>query len=96
MRQLAKCECMRWPNCLRPDNWKHLIIQQDLIEQITITNKVYNRICDRNDKVDKEAIKDLLKQNPKKCYYCGIDKETINILNYAAKTNNSLDRKSVV
>ena len=19
MRQLAKCECVRWPNCLRPD-----------------------------------------------------------------------------
>ena len=21
MRQLAKCECVRWPNCLRPDNY---------------------------------------------------------------------------
>ena len=20
MRQLAKCECVRWPNCLRPDS----------------------------------------------------------------------------
>lgn len=22
MRQLAKCECVRWPNCLRPDTHK--------------------------------------------------------------------------
>lgn len=71
-------------------DWKHLIIQQDVIEQITITNKVYNRICDRNDNVDKKAIQDLFNQNPKKCYYCGIDKQTIDELNNAAISNSSL------
>ena len=72
------------------NNFKHLIWDEEIIEQINSTNVIYNRICNRNDKVEKQAIKDLLNQNEKKCYYCGIDKTTIDILNDAAKKNNSL------
>ena len=71
-------------------DWKHLIIEQDVIEQTTIINEVYNRICNRNDNVEKQAIEDLLNQNPKQCYYCGIDIKTIKELNDAAIVNQTI------
>ena len=72
------------------NNFKHLIWDEEIIEQINATNVVYNRICNRNDNVEKQAIDDLLNQNPKQCYYCGIDMKTINELNNASVSNSSL------
>ena len=72
------------------NEFKHLIWDEEIIERISSSNTIYNRICNRNDKVEKQAIENLLKQNEKKCYYCGIDKNTINILNNAAKKVTSL------
>ena len=71
-------------------NFKHLIWDENIIEQINSTNIIYNRICNRNENVDKKAIENLLNQKEKKCHYCGIDKETIDELNNAAKSNSSL------
>ena len=72
------------------NNFKHLIWDEEIILQINATNVVYNRICNRNDNVEKQAIDDLLNQNLKQCYYCGIDMKTINELNNASKLNSSL------
>ena len=72
------------------NNFKHLIWDEEIIEQINATNVVYNRICNRNEEVNKKAIEDLLNQNPKQCYYCGIDKDTIDELNNASVSNSSL------
>ena len=72
------------------NNFKRLNWDEEIIEQINATNVVYNRICNRNDNVEKQAIDDLLNQNPKQCYYCGIDMKTINELNNASKLNSSL------
>ncbi|QKF77345.1 hypothetical protein [Arcobacter defluvii] len=72
------------------NNFKHLIWDEEIIEQINATNVVYNRICNRNEEVNKKAIEDLLNQNPKQCYYCGIDMKTINELNNASILNSSL------
>ena len=73
------------------NNFKHLIWDEEIIEQINATNVVYNRICNRNDNVEKQAIDDLLNQNLKQCYYCGIDMKTINELNNALGISFGLD-----
>ncbi len=72
------------------NEFKHLIWDEEIILQINATNVVYNRICNRNDNVEKQAIDDLLNQNLKQCYYCGIDMKTINELNNASVLNSSL------
>lgn len=71
-------------------NWEELEINENILEQIAKKNIIYNRLTQRSNNVNKEAIKGLVNQNPKKCYYCGIDISSIKLLNEEAKSNKML------
>ena len=70
--------------CCSSIQWKSLIWDENIIEQIANSSQIYNRIMTRKDTVDKTAIANLVNNYPKECHYCGIDIITspINNLNY--------------
>ena len=51
MRQLAKCECVRWPNCLRPDIIPLTTKLIDNAEPIRMRIKSKDKLKDDSDLV---------------------------------------------
>lgn len=68
-------------------SWTSLILDETIIEVISQTNSHYNRILDRSQNVDKVAIVELVLQQNKRCYYCGIKQEQIDTLKTYALGN---------
>lgn len=70
---------------------------EEILLKINNVNVVFDRISQRSDNVNKQAIEDLLKDEKPHCFYCGITQDQIKKLDTLAtsdKTSHGLTKRT--